>query len=306
MAKNDHNAYLTALQTNKNPYVNSVGNAAKGVVTGVASSVASLNTAQSGSVVNGFGRIAAYVIGIIIIIIVLSLLVHYFVTPIYSAHPGDPGIIPIPWADNGQIFWNNTGTYPIAGTIKNADLPISNAYMNYSLTVDMFIQNPMQFSSRHRILLSRGATMNATPSGTEMTGLSSNYNLIIALAPSTTDLIISVLNTNNQSENSIIDNVPVQKAFRLGIIIMEKAMEIYINGLLIKTKKFDKNTSLMDVKGDIMIASGAERNIAKMQNLTIWNTVLTSPEIAHAKPAMATDASFAAGAIPSSTSCATR
>lgn len=306
MAKNDHNAYLTTLQTNKNPYVNSVGNAAKGVASGVASGVAALNTTQSGSVVNGFGRIAAYVIGIIIILIILSLLVHYFVTPVYSAHPGDPGIIPIPWADNGKIFWNNTGTYPIAGTIRNADLPISNAYMNYSLTVDMFIQNPIQFSSYPRILLSRGATMNTKQTGTEMTGLSSNYNLIIALAPATTDLIISVLNTKNQPENSIINNAPVQKAFRLGIIIMEKAMEIYVNGLLMKTKKFDSTTSLMDVKGNIEIASGAERNIAKMQNLTIWNSVLTSPEIAHAKPAMATDASFEAGAIPSSTSCAAR
>ena len=46
MAKNDHNAYLTTLQTNKNPYVNTVGNAAKGVVKGVATGVAALNTTR--------------------------------------------------------------------------------------------------------------------------------------------------------------------------------------------------------------------------------------------------------------------
>jgi hypothetical protein len=258
-------------------------------------------TIPTGSVMTGLGRVASYVIGILIIVIILSLLVHYFITPVYSLHPGTPGIISIPGFDDGVIFWNGTGSYPITKTILNHDLPIVNNYNNYSMIVDVFIQNPMQFSKHPRIILSRGATMNGTPTGDNILGLASRYNLVVALAPDTTDIIVSTLNVNNQSENIIIENAPVQQAFRLGVIVMEKVMEVYINGKLAKTRKY--TASLMDVKGDISPASGIESTIAKLQNLKIWPRVLHSPEIMYAKPEMASSASFGATGIPASTSC---
>jgi len=255
----------------------------------------------AGSVMTGLGRVASYVIGILIIVIILSLLVHYFITPVYSLHPGTPGIISIPGFDDGVIFWNGSGSYPITKTILNHDLPIVNNYNNYSMIVDVFIQNPMQFSKHPRIILSRGATMNGTPMGDNILGLASRYNLVVALAPDTTDIIVSVLNVNHQSENIIIENAPVQQAFRLGVVVMEKVMEVYINGKLAKTRKYEY--SLMDVKGDINPASGVESTIAKLQNLKIWPRVLHSPEIMYAKPEMASSASFGATGIPASTSC---
>jgi hypothetical protein len=251
---------------------------------------------------SGIGRVIAYVIGIILIVVVISLLIHHFVTPIYAFQPGAPGIITIPGFDTGVLFWNGSGQYPGVGPIKNEDLPIVNTYYNYSLIMDMFIQNPMQFSRHPRILFSRGATPASAPTGNLILSILSNYNLVVALEPDTTDLIISVLNTHNQSENAIIPNAPVQEPFRLGIIVMEHALEVYINGNLMKTRTF--TMGLKDVKGDISPASGVELNIAKIQNLKLWNTVLTSPEMRAAKPDMASAASFGASPIPSSTSCA--
>jgi hypothetical protein len=256
---------------------------------------------NTGSVLTGIGRIASYLIGILIIVIILSLLIHYFITPVYSLHPGTPGIISIPGFDDGTIFWNGSGSYPGVSVIQNKDLPIVNTYFNYSLIVDVFIQNPMQFSKHPRIILSRGAVTNSAPSGDHITGVASTYNLVVALKPDTTDMIISVLNINNQPENVIIENAPVQQPFRLGIIVMQQAMEVYINGKLVKTRKY--TTSLMDVKGDISPAVGVESNIAKLQNLKIWQRILQSPEIMYATPAIASAASFGASAIPSSTSC---
>jgi len=258
------------------------------------------NTPSSES--SGIGRMIAYVIGIIIIVVVISLLIHHFVTPIYAFHPGAPGIITIPGFDDGVLFWNGSGQYPGVGPIKNEDLPIVNIFYDYSLIMDMFIQNPMQFSQHPRILFSRGATPASAPTGDLILSILSNYNLVVALKPDTTDLIVSVLNVSNQMETVIVPNAPIQEPFRLGIILMQNALEVYINGSLMKTRTF--TMGLKDVKGDIAPASGVELNIAKIQNLKIWGRVLTSPEMRAAKPDMASAASFGAGPIPSSTSCA--
>ena len=257
----------------------------------------------TGIMQNSIGRILAYHCGIIIIVIVFSLLIHYYITPIYSLQPGAPGIISVPGFDDGIIFWNGSGKYPAMSIINNDDLPIKSIYYDYSLIVDMFIQNPLQFSQHSRILLYRGnlTSINATSTSTEITGVISNYNLVIALKPDTTDMVISVMNSNSGMENVIIENVPVQEQFRLGIVVMQNALEVYINGFLMKTRKLQYG--LKDIKGDIGIASNSEISIAKMQNLKIWNRILSTPEIRDAKPALASAKSFNALAIPSSTYC---
>ena len=241
---------------------------------------------------SSIGRILAYVIGIIIVALVISLLVHYYITPVYSLQPGAPGIIPVPGFDDGIIFWNGSGKYPAMDVIKNDDLPIKSAYCDYTLIVDMFIQNPLQFSQKSRILLRRGNSSTDTKSN----------NLIVALEPDTTNMVISVINVGNTTEQLIIENIPVQEPFRLGIVVMQNALEVYINGFLMKTRQI--KSGLKDIGGDISPASGSEISIAKMQNLKIWPRILSTPEIRQAKPELADGKSFNALAIPSSTSCA--
>ena len=261
----------------------------------------------SGPMQNNIGRVVAYIFGIIIIVLVLSLLVHYYITPVYSLQPGAPGIISVPGFDDGVIFWNGSGKYPAMGLIKNDDLPIKNEYYDYSLIVDLFIQNPLQFSSNPRILFKRGdlSSINKNPTGTEILGVITNYNLVVALKPDTTDMIVSVLTLNkanySESENVTIENIPVQEPFRLGIVVMQNALEVYINGFLMKTRQI-KN-ALKDVKGDFAPASDTQISIAKMQNLKIWSRALSTPEIREAKPVLASAKSFNALPIPSSTSC---
>jgi uncharacterized membrane protein YtjA (UPF0391 family) len=270
---------------------------------GATSTAAAMGTTGIMGMQNGIGRILAYVIGIIIVVIVLSLLIHYYVTPIYSLQPGAPGIISVPGFDDGIIFWDGSGKYPAMGVIKNDDLPIKSAYCDYSLIVDMFIQNPLQFSQYSRILLKRGdpTSIKATPTSKEIIGAMSNYNLVVALQPDTTDMVVSVMNAGGGMENVIIENIPVQEPFRLGIVVMQNALEVYINGFLMKTRKI--NNGLKDVGGDLAPASNSELSIAKMQNLKIWTRILSTPEIREAKPALASATSFNALAIPSSTSC---
>lgn len=241
-------------------------------------------------------RIIAYFLAIVIIIFVILLFIHFFIKPIFRLRPGTPGIIPVPGFDDGKLYWSTTSP----GQILNKDLPISNQVYNYSLNIDVFVQNPLQFSKMPRLIFSRGAILKEHPEGDTLLGILNQYNLAVALLPDTNDLLVSVLNKDNNMENIIVPNIPVQQPFRLGIIIMEQALEVYISGHLIKTRTF--YSPPMDVKGDIYPASGIEANIALLRNLKIWPRILTTNEIRYATPSLSSLQNFGASPIPSSTS----
>ena len=250
-----------------------------------------------GSAGSMLGRVLVYLVALLIIIFVILAFIDRFFTPIFSSRPGDPGIIPIPWSDDGVLYWNKGTT----GQILNKDLPISNLSSNYSLILDIFIQNPLQFSKYPRVLFSRGATFRNTPTGDTLLGVMNNYNFAIALLPDTNDLICSVLNKDDNMEMSLISNVPVQQPFRVGVIIMEMGMEVYLNGKLVNTRVF-LNTP-KNVVGDIYPASGIEINIAKMRNLKIWSKVLTASNIRSASPSISVTSDFVAAPMTTSSTC---
>jgi hypothetical protein len=243
------------------------------------------------------GRILAYVLSIFIILLVILLFVHFFITPIFKFFPGGPGIISIPGYDDGKLFW----TTATSGSISNKDLPIASLIYGYTINLDVFVENPLQFSTKPRIFFSRGASRQDTPSGDTLLGILTNYNLVAALLPDTNDLIISVLNKNNNMENIIVPNIPIQEPFRLSMVVMEQALEVYINGKLLKTRKFLAPPK--DVKGDINSTSGIESNIVKVRNLKIWHRLLTVSEIRESTPNLSSAKDFGASPMPASSNC---
>jgi hypothetical protein len=223
----------------------------------------------------------AYLVGIAIIIFIIMLFIHFFITPIFSAQPGAPGIVTLPGLDSGVLFWNKSSPQ----MIPNSALPIQNMEYGYSFIMDIFVINPhVHFSTHPRILFRRGGTLRQTPTGNTLAGIIENYNIVGALLPDANDLIISVLNTSNHPENVIISNVPVQEPFRLGVVLMNQALEVYINGHLMKTRAFSAPPK--SVKGNFYPLSGTETPLAKLQNFKVWPSILSSPEIRYAKPDM--------------------
>ena len=251
----------------------------------------SMNT---GDWVASVKRIAAYLFAVLIVIGILLLFVHFFITPVFRWKPGAPGWIPVPGWDDGVLFW----TKGVTGQILNKDLPIRNDYMNYTLQLDLFLENPLQFATQPRVLLTRGAKRKSSPSGDTLLGVLEQYNLAIALKSDTNDMIVSVLNKDRQMETAVLSNIPIQETFRLVVVIMERAMEVYLNSHLVRTVTFQAPP--MDVKGDIFPASGVEANIVRYRNLKIWSRVLTTPEIRDTSPAMSTSKEMGAGPIPTS------
>lgn len=263
----------------------------------------SSTTPSTGSYYNTTGdstgsikRILAFVLAIIIVMIILLLFVDKYITPIFRSQPGSPGIVTLPWTDTGILFWKTN-----SDTIKNEVTPIQNKFFDYSFIVDIFIENPIYFTNQPRILFSRGGMPIDTSASTDRTTLLSvlrYYNIVVALLPDTTDMIVSVLNQNHIMENIIIPNITVQSPFRLGVVIMDKAFEVYIDGRLMKTRSY--GAPLLDVRGDIVAGS---TNVAKLRTLKIWDRALIAPEIREAKPPLTAAASFGADPIPGSSTC---
>jgi hypothetical protein len=253
----------------------------------------------TGDSTSSIKRILAFVLAIIIVMIILLLFVDKYITPIFRSQSGSPGIVTLPWTDTGVLFWKRNSE-----TIKNEVTPIQNKFFDYSFIVDIFIENPIYFTNQPRILVSRGGmpidTSASTPTTDRTTLLSvlQYYNFVVALLPDTTDMIVSVLNQNHIMENIIIPNITVQSPFRLGVVIMDKAFEVYIDGRLMKTRSY--GAPLLDVRGDIVAGS---TNVAKLRTLKIWDRALIAPEIREAKPPLTAASIFGADPIPGSSIC---
>jgi hypothetical protein len=279
-----------------------LGNQTKNATNKAATGNFSIPTINAGvsaaSTRSSIWRILSYLLAILVIVLVILIFIHFFITPVFKVKPGAPGIIPIPGTDDGTLFWNTTS----AGIIQDQNLPISGISSNYSLIVDVFVENPLQFSTTPRIILTRGALLNEKPTGDTLLGTFGYYNIVAALLPDTNDLIVSTLNSANNMENVVIPNVPVQTPFRLGVILMDNALEVYINGKLVKTRTLLSPPK--DIKGDIAPAAGLQSNIIKVRNLKIWPRVLSTAEIREATPSLSSSSDFGA-APPTTTSTST-
>jgi len=225
-----------------------------------------LNVKPSSSSIGG---IIGYVISVIVIIIVILVIVNYTIMPIFRLYPGGPGYIPVPGGDTSQVFWKQGSIVP--APMSDASSNVVGVAFPWSFALDIDITNPMHISSGPRILFYRGPPISANPSSSStsstLSGLLEKYNVAIALLPDTTDLTVSVLNSSMGMENVILRNVPVQTPFRVGVVLSDTAMEVYLNGLLQRTRTFESGTTPLNATGMFYPPQAMNAEIAKVANL---------------------------------------
>ena len=281
---------------------------------------------QPPSTGSGWTGILGYGFAILLVIIIILLLVNYTITPIFRMFPGGKGIIPMPGGDDGgKVYWQPGKKVP--AILKDKDTNVAGIYQGWSFTLDFMIKNPMTgvTGNNPRLLFHRagfppdapipvapipvptptpGPPTPPTPSknGTLLSVLS-GYNVAIALLPNTTDMIVSVLNAKNNMENIILPNVPVQTPFRVGVIIMTNTMEVYMNGFLAKTRTMDAPP--MTNVGNFTPPQGIDAELAKVGNLHLWPSEITSSQMRHASPSLMKVSAKDKSDIPNS-SCSTK
>jgi hypothetical protein len=220
-----------------------------------------------------------YFFAIVAVIIVILLAIHFLITPIFQFTPGGPGIIPVPGTNDGTVYWSS---FPMDSTIDKTIL--GSISSNWSMSVDIFIEEPFippTKAGSTRVFIKRSSGL-----------LGDNYNMRIALLPNTTDLRVSLLNSSNNEEFIDITNIPVQTPFRLGVIILDRVMEVYINGRLYKTLALMAPPK--SEAGGFTGPQGDMANMAKVKNLILWKRPITASEMRYAKPSLAQASEFKA------------
>ena len=245
-----------------------------------------------------WAMVAGYVVAVILTLLAILLLINYTVTPIFQLYPGGPGYIPVPGGDNGQLLWPQGSTTP--APIKNTDTKVATITSNWSFALDIMITNPISNTTSPRVIFYRGdQPPSSTSDSHTLAGLLLGYNVAIALVPDTTDLLVSVMNSSKNMENIVLSNAPVQTPFRIGVIIMDTAMEVYFNGRLFKTRTFDAPPSTN--KGtNFYPPQGTDAGMFKVANLHIWNSVITASQMRYATPTLMTVKTSQKSDIPSS------
>lgn len=247
------------------------------------------------------GQYLMYFISILVVLFAILMFIHYFITPIWQLNPGGSGIIPLPGFNDAKVYWTNVKDEQPLYDLTGGIAPTAS---NWSMSLDIFISDAIGHVSSPRILFARyPSSVGPVPVPTSsifLTDSLSEYNIAMALMPSTNDLIVSTMNVNNNSEDVIIPNVPIQKPFRIGVILFNTMMEVYVNGMLYKTKQFSAPIKTIDGVFRPTPSSNIN-NTVKVKNLIIWKRTVTASEMRYAKPTLADASEFDPSSMESTT-----
>ena len=254
-----------------------------------------VNTIKGAAPAN-MGTYVMYFLSILFVLFAILMFIHYFITPIWQINPGGPGVIPLPGLSDSKVYWQNVKDEQ---PINDASGGMSTITSNWSMSLDIFVSQPYGQESSPRFIFTRSPNNPKQVSSIILTDSLPDYNVAMALIPSTNDLIVSALNSNNNEESVIVPNIPIQKPFRIGIIIFDSMMEVYVNGMLYQTKQFSAPTKVV---GGFFRATPSTiiNNTAKVKNLIVWRRAVTAGEMRYAKPSLAAASEFDPDSMESS------
>ena len=223
-----------------------------------------------------------YFIVLVIVVLILLIVVNYTLFPIFKVRPGGKGFIPIPGSNDDILYWNNLNNIT---TIQ--DTALGSQTSNWSMMLDIQVDNPTANTQLPRVLFTRGSIPSALPTNyTEndtILKINPSFNTIIYLDRLTNDLYVSIQTISNDGnstimlESAIIPNVPVGKSIRLGVMIGSHALEVYVNGYLARTKTFSNSVAAIVGSFQPPRASIME-STARVMNLRVWKRTLTPGE----------------------------
>jgi hypothetical protein len=255
---------------------------------------------------SGFLQVIMYIIAGILVIGIVLLTIDQLVTPIFQSDPGSAGYIFMPGSDTSVVFWKKTpeiqniivGSLPSNTSsdtlsVKPLSTSIIEGQSSYSITLDVLIKD--EFPQN----LGTQATDNSTvyrtffalgppiAGGSSLSGTYANTTptLVFELDNYKNTVYITSYDSNRLVQTAIIDNVPIHKPFRLGVVKTPNLLEGYLNGMLVRTIKLRSNTidpntgdtiySADNInKGEVLLSKGI-----KTMNLRLFGEAITPAEM---------------------------
>jgi hypothetical protein len=200
---------------------------------------------------SGLLQIVMYIIAGVLLIGIILMVVDHWVYPIFQEKPGSPGFVLIPGTDTSDQFWTVKKEIQniIIGT-SNADIdtkpqPLYSTLLegqsSYSMTMDVLINN--EYTEDIPNGFNRTFCMIApNPRNSPLQLVTPEAFLKIDLNPQINRVEITIADADHTIQTALLDNVPIHKPFRVGLVKTQYTMEAYLNGLLVKTIQLRGNT----------------------------------------------------------------
>jgi hypothetical protein len=186
------------------------------------------NDIESGSSTK---RIIMGLVATIIIILMVLVIIHYTVTPIFKIKKDGTGIIPIPGmsADDGAIYWENS---PSHGVLEEKDTILERA-TGYSIQMDICLDD---INQDRNATIPRPLFLRYNPAGILRNPV--DFSMGIFLAPNVNDIHVIVRNSKEDSQIIVIKNIPAKVVIRIGVIVGDNYFEAYRDGELVSSRTF--------------------------------------------------------------------
>jgi hypothetical protein len=238
------------------------------------------NYTTPGGVNSGVLQYLYYIVILILVGLIILVIIHFTITPIFRVGAGKPGIISLPGSNDSQHFWKK------GSTLTDVSGAAVNTAKNYSFTFDFILDDPTLTLDKPKVLLARGPpfiyppTYGATDT---ITTIVPDFNVCVYLERTTNNLIVAVQTVNTTASGTTypitsveIPNIPVRKQISLGVMVGDKALEVYVNGYLAKTKNY--LYPIREEKGDFIAPTEIIQQSIRVQDLRLWNRPLSPSE----------------------------
>jgi hypothetical protein len=282
---------------------------AQSTTTQVSTAVSSFASSETGSIAL---KSLFYGLMWLFVFFVILVLIHNFVTPVFSFAPGKPGYIPIPGgATDSQLWWNTTLPHQDDYHPRAGDKMVGNALKsNFSMSLDVYLPSITQVQPTKRVLFFKTARdkTNSTASFwqgwptdlgnstaaelstnfyTRLTDSSRKVSMIGYLSEKNELLIDFYLQGGQKLTLGPFANVPVGKPFRITLVVHSRILELYINGRLAKSLNVPTSALTSPVAGNEAIYPAPQEfrgmNI-KLLNLQLWPRPIYAGEVKAISP----------------------
>ena len=216
-----------------------------------------------------------------LVIIVVLVIVHFTIHPIFSFMPGDKGIIPLPTASDRQ---NKFDKSPAGNDISGAFTDMLPC--GYSVGMDLYLTGKFVEQTTPRVILynAPAAVVSAPLTANVFPTTFPNTNIVMWLDPTLNDLYFSII-TDDISGGATVEtskpivNVPIKTPFRITYVYNQHFLEIYRNGSLEITMSYEKKPRGLTQPNPFFFGHVSSRASTMVGNVSYWPRELTSREV---------------------------
>lgn len=177
-----------------------------------------------------FKKIAMGLIAVVIIVMLILIVVHYTITPIFKIKKDGTGYIPVPGmkSDDGEIYWKES---PNHGYLEEKDT-ILDVVTGCTFQMDIYLDDvnaDINETDPRPLFLRYNPVGNLKPI---------DFSMGVFLAPKINDIHVIVRTSTQNSQIIVIKNLPPKTVVRIGVILGDNYYEAYKNGELVASRTF--------------------------------------------------------------------